>query len=45
MSKKIANAVGYGFGACCKYYFLFAIPQVWFWLPALAIEKFIRGNK
>ena len=43
MTRKIANACGYGFGTCVKYYALFAIPQIWFWLPAFAIEKFIRG--
>ena len=43
MAKKIAHAVGYGFGTCFKHYMLFAIPQVWFWLPAFAIEEFIRG--
>ena len=43
MTKKIARACGYGFGTCLKLYACFAIPQIWFWLPAVAIEKFIRG--
>lgn len=44
MAKKIARACGCGFGTCLKFYAFFAIPQIWFWFPAFAIEKFIRGE-
>ena len=44
MAKKIAHACGYGFGTCLKFYIRFALPQIWFWLPAVAIEEFIKGE-
>lgn len=44
MAKKIANACGRGFGTCLKFYAFFAIPQIWLWLPAFAIEEFIKGE-
>ena len=44
MAKKIAHACGCGFGTCLKLYALFAIPQIWFWFPAVVIEEFIKGE-
>ena len=40
--KRIADCLGFGFGACLKFYLFSALPTVWAWMPLIAVEKYYR---